>query len=134
MDSVAVQQQTNAKTLSRRDWDRDGVAAVRDAIPMSLIQQFDQELKELWKAESDCKILTEGVGITTLKEAAKLDLCHHHYRIMDVQNYLPSAYAIAHHDSIRQGFLSLFGVAPAFCQSLTFEYQANSPCIRIGVL
>lgn len=100
------------ENLSRTQWDEDGYAAVRGAIPLELRRQFETELAQLWESGSDCKILSEGAGITTLSEARALDLSHHHYRILDIQNYLPSVQAMAGQENITQAFLNVFGRRP----------------------
>lgn len=113
--------------MTRQDWDREGYMVVKAALPQTLTQEFADDLANLWLTGSDCKILAEGADVMTLTQAKSLDLSHHHYRILDIQNYLPSARAITQHPSLIQAFVSLFGQAPGFCQSLTFEWPSEQP-------
>ena len=113
--------------MNRQDWDRDGYAAVKNALPQSLLQKFDQEFQELWQNPGDCQMEVENVGITTMAQAKTLDLSHHHYRIIEIQKHLSSAREIVNHPGIIHEFVSLFGREPAFCQSLTFEWPSEQP-------
>lgn len=127
MDQVALQEKVETTQLARADWDRDGYALVKGALPKNLLQEFERQLQELWRDPRGCQITVEGVGVTTMEHAKTLDLSHHHYRIIEIQNYLSSARAIVNHPSIIQGFVSLFGRRPVFCQSLTFEWPSEQP-------
>jgi phytanoyl-CoA hydroxylase len=127
MSRAVLQDAPTSVRLSREDWDRDGYALVRGAIPQNLLKDFERQLKELWQNPGACQMEVERVGITTMEHAKTLDLSHHHYRIIEIQNHLSSAREIVNHPSIIQGFISLFGREPAFCQSLTFEWPSEQP-------
>lgn len=127
MDQIAVKTIETPTRLSREDWDQNGYAAIRGALPQALLQEFNQELDLLWQDPKDCQMEIEGVGITTMAQAKTLDLSHHHYRIIEIQKHLPSAREIVNHPNILGGFVSLFGRAPEFCQSLTFEWPSEQP-------
>lgn len=113
--------------MNRQDWDRDGYAPVKGALPRPLLQKFETQLAELWQNPAECQMEVEGVGLTTMAHAKTLDLSHHHYRIIEIQKHLSAAREIVNHPNILQGFVSLFGRAPAFCQSLTFEWPSEQP-------
>ncbi|MDZ4261855.1 MAG: phytanoyl-CoA dioxygenase family protein [Pseudomonadota bacterium] len=127
MDQVAVAQNITTTRLSREEWDREGYALVKSAIPTSLLEKFERELQELWRNPGSCQMEVQGVGVTTMEHAKTLDLSHHHYRIIEIQKHLASAREIAYHPSIIGGFVSLFGREPEFCQSLTFEWPSEQP-------
>lgn len=115
-------------TNAREQWDREGYIAKRSAIPRELITAFENDLRNLWDdPDTTCKVHVEHDGVVTLPEATRLDLSHHHYRILDIHTYLPSAAAIGNHPSILSAFGEIFGREPTLCQSLTFEYGSEQP-------
>lgn len=107
-------------------WATDGFLALRGAVEDSLIDALWRDEQRAWQERPACKILSEGVGVTMLKDSKpKEELLHHHYRLMDFHNLSEAGANVMMHPTIIRMLTLIFGESVIAMQSLLFEYGSE---------
>jgi phytanoyl-CoA hydroxylase len=118
---------TSVETANElRHFQEQGYLHVPGAIDAGLLDRLRAEYDEAWRVRAPLKALIEGHGVVDLAEAPQRDgLEHHHYRLMDFQDWSETAREIMLQPAIVGRLAEMFGETPVAMQSLLFEYGSE---------
>lgn len=125
-DKLRREEITDAEAAMLSGWAEDGFIALRGIVDEIAIDALWRDEKQAWKEKPTCRILSEGVGVTMLKDSKpKEELTHHHYRLMDFHNLSEAGANIMMHPAIIRTLTLLFDEPVIAMQSLLFEYGSE---------
>ncbi len=125
-DKLRRKEITDAEALMLSAWAEDGFIELRGIVDKAAIDALWHDEERAWKERPPCRILSEGVGVTMLRDSRpKKELTHHHYRLMDFHNLSEAGAMIMMHPTIIRTLTLLFGEPVVAMQSLLFEYGSE---------
>lgn len=104
----------------------EGYLHVAGAIEPELIDRLLADYEEVWRSRPPIRALIEGHGEVSLADAPERStLDHHHYRVMDLQDWSEAAREVMLHPAIVGRLAEFLGETPVGMQSLFFEYGSE---------
>jgi ectoine hydroxylase-related dioxygenase (phytanoyl-CoA dioxygenase family) len=124
--SVAAGETTAERAGELRRFRDQGYLHVPGAIDAGLVDRLLADYEEAWSARPSLRALVEGRGEVSLAEAPdRASLAHHHYRLMDLQDWSEAAREVMLHPAIVERLAGFLGETPVGMQSLFFEYGSE---------
>ncbi|HVS15981.1 MAG TPA: phytanoyl-CoA dioxygenase family protein [Thermoanaerobaculia bacterium] len=124
-----------------RRFHEQGYLHVPGAIEVDLLDRLCADYHQAWRVRPPLKALIEGHGVVSLADAPeRAGLEHHHYRLMDFQDWSETAREVMLHPAVVGRLAEIFGETPVAMQSLLFEYGSEQgmhqdfPYVQAGKL
>lgn len=108
------------------EWHRDGFVCIRGLVDRHRIDALIADVERAWSESAKLQALVEGRGAVWLEELPPRDeLGHHHYRLLDVQDWSEAAREILLQDDLLRFIRLAFDDVPVAMQTLFFDYGSE---------
>jgi len=125
-ERLAAGKVSPAQARLLENWSRDGYVLLPQAIPEELIDAVLADYERGWEERPPVSVMSEGLGAVPWRQMPpRSELSHHHYRVLDIQDWSLAARRVMLHENIVSFLAAMLDDTVIAMQSLLFEYSSE---------